>query len=332
MSFKQVRPAFSLRKRSNPMREIDTTTRLAALFSANRERRWYFVKSGGNWGDHLIYAGAESLACSLGLRWVSLDYRSFDTADLPAGSAIYLHGGGGLNPWCSGRAFANMRRAMRVPDALVIQGPQTCDIASEETKALFASALAETNAAKRHFFTRELTSARFLAEVLPGDFSLHVDHDTALHLPLDELLAQAGLRKAPQGRYKLIVSREDDETSPSGPLSAGQDAVRLDPAYYASSFSHWLRIHAFATHITSNRLHSAIVGSLLGKPVELLPGSYHKNRSVWEFSMKDRGVEWRDRLDEPATREPSLDWLPRKIRNSWKVRRTFMRLRGVPLS
>lgn len=314
------------------MREMDTTTRLASLFSANRERRWYFVNPGGNWGDHLIYAGAESLARSLGLSWVSLDYRSIENADLPAGSAIYLHGGGGLNPWCSGRAFAILRSAVRVPDALVIQGPITCDIANDETVDFFAAALAETAAAERHFFTRELTSARFLAEVLPCGFSLHVDHDTALHLPRDELLSLAGLRKAPQGRYRLLVSREDGEASSSKPLAAGRDAVRLDPAYYARSFSHWLRIHAFATHITSNRLHSAIIGSLLGKPVELLPGSYHKNRSVWEFSLKDRGVAWRDRMDGPAVREPSLDWLPRKIRNSWKVRRTFMRLRGVPLS
>jgi hypothetical protein len=66
--------------------------------------------------------------------------------------------------------------------------------------------------------------------------------------------------------------------------------------------------------------------------VELLPGSYHKNRSVWEFSLKERGVEWRDRLDASPVPESSLEWLPRRIRNSWKIRRVLLRLRGVPLS
>jgi hypothetical protein len=311
--------------------EIDTQCKLTNLFAANRDRRWYFVNPGGNWGDHLIYAGAESLARSHGLSWTSLDYRNIDDAPPPPGSAIYLHGGGGLNPWCSGRAFAILRSALRAPGVLVIQGPQTCDTANDETRRLFASALAETAAEEVHFFVRELTSARYLAEMLPPAFSLHVEHDTAFHLPLDELLALAGLRKLPTGRYSLIVSREDDEISSTGPLAAGRDSVRMDPANYARDFSHWLRIHAFATQIASNRLHSAIVGSLLGKPVQLLPGSYHKNRSVWEFSLKERGVEWRDRLDEPSPGASSLAWLPERIRNSWKVRRALFRARGVPL-
>lgn len=313
------------------MRDIDTATKLADLFAANRARRWYFVNPGGNWGDHLIYAGAESLARSLGLRWTNLDYRNICDAPPPPGTAIYLHGGGGLNPWCSGRAFATLGRALSVPDALVIQGPQTCDTMNNETRNLLASAVAGKAAAEMHFFARELTSAGFLAGMLPPAFSLHVEHDTAFHLPLQELLAIAGLRNVPTGRYRLIVAREDDEASSAAPLAGGRDSVRMDPANYARTFPHWLRIHAFATRITSNRLHSAIVGSLLGKPVVLLPGSYHKNRSVWEFSLKARGVEWCDRPEAPPNGESSLAWLPEPFRNSWKVRRALLWARGVPL-
>jgi len=317
--------------RHDVMPDIDTSTKLADLFATNRERDWYFVSPGGNWGDQLIYAGAESLARSVGLRWINRDFRSIDSAPPPAGACIFLHGGGGLNPWCSGRAFATLSSALKIPGALVIQGPQTCDTESDDTRNLFASTLADTVAAEVHFFVRETTSARFLAEVFPPAFSLHVEQDTAFNLSQHELLALAGLRKIPKGRYSLVVSREDDEAD-TAPLVAGEGAVQLDPARYARSFSHWLRIHAFATHIVTNRLHSAIVGTLFGKPVTLLPGSYHKNRSIWEFSLKERGVEWCDRHDSPAETVSSMDWLPRRIRNSWKVQRALLRFRGVPFS
>src|SRR5882762_5382201 len=149
------------------MLDIDHSTKLADLFSANRDRAWHFVSPGGNWGDSLIYAGAESLARSVGLRWTDLDYRNIDSAPPPKGSCIYLHGGGGLNPWSSGRAFSNLRSALRVAGSLVVQGPQTCDTADVKTKELFASALADSVSPEIHFFAREPTSACLLAEILP---------------------------------------------------------------------------------------------------------------------------------------------------------------------
>lgn len=313
------------------MIDIDLSTKLADLFSANRDCDWYFVSPGGNWGDHLIYAGAESLARSIGLRWTNLDYRNIDIERPPSGACIYLHGGGGLNPWGSGRAFATLRSVLQVQDSLVIQGPQTCDTESDQTKALFAATFARPLSAEIHFFARETSSAHLLAQILPSRVALHLDHDTAFHLPRDELLALSRLRETPEGRYRLVVSREDDEAL-SGPLIAGKDAIRMDPANFALTFPQWLRIHAFASHIVSNRLHSAIVGSLFGKPVELLPGRYHKNRSVWEFSLKQCGVKWRERLDGSPVPESPLDWLPRRVRNSWKVQRVLLRIRGVPLS
>lgn len=39
-------------------------------------------------------------------------------------------------------------------------------------------------------------------------------------------------------------------------------------------------------HINTDRLHVGIVSGLLGKPAQLSPGNYHKNQSVFEFSIK----------------------------------------------
>jgi hypothetical protein len=304
---------------------------LADLFEIHRDREWYFVSPGGNWGDHLIYAGANALARRAGLHWRDLDYKSIRVANIPEGAAIYLHGSGGFNPWCSGRAFGTLRMATRVPGAIVVQGPQSCDIEMPQTRQLFADALAESPCAAIHMFARERTSANFLAGIPDYRLQLHLDQDTALHLSTKELLGMAGLSCVPQGRYELLASREDNEAH--GVVYRGDvNAVVIDPARFARDFVHWLRLHAFASRITTNRLHSSIVGSLLGKPVQLLPGSYHKNLSVWEFSLRDRGVEWREVADQPKNADPSSSqWLPRRIVESWKVQHALLWLRGVPL-
>lgn len=305
--------------------ELDTT--LAAILRANRDRDWFFVKPGGNWGDGLIYAGAESLGRRLGLSWADLDFNTFEVERIPRGAAIYLHGGGGFNPWGSGRAFVNLHRALSIPDALVVQGPQTVESRSEDTTRLFGKALAGAAAQAVHFFARERSSLEYLRKTLPRSIEIHLDHDTAFHLDQGETLRIGGLETPPPGRYTLLVSRKDDEAPLQRPKGGTREVV-MDPAYYASSFAHWIRIHAFADLIRTNRLHSAIVGSLLGKPVQLMAGSYHKNRSIWEFSLEGRGVQWCETL--PADPRDGHVALPAWLTRSWKVHRALMWLKGVP--
>jgi exopolysaccharide biosynthesis predicted pyruvyltransferase EpsI len=313
------------------MMDIGCTGALAKLFSQNRQRDWYFVSPGGNWGDHLIYVGAESLARSLGLRWIDLDFRTINDHRIPDGAGIYLHGSGGFNPWYENRPFDNLHKALQVPDSLVIQGPQTCDTEDARTTALWKATFDGALSKQVHIISRERTTASFLSESLKGLVQLHLDHDTALHLSRDELLSLAGLGAPELGRYRLVVSREDDE-APAQFMSGAGDAVVMDPAGFAKSFPHWLRIHARAKSIVTNRLHSAIVGSLLGKPVCLLPGSYHKNQSVWEFSLRERGVKWLDAMNESGQGSGLETWLPRRVAQSWKVQRALLWLRGVPLA
>jgi hypothetical protein len=310
------------------MLEIDSSTRLTTLFAAHRHRPWYFVRSGGNWGDSLIYAGAESLGRTLGLRWTDLDSRQIESSPPPRGACIYLHGGGGLNPWCSGRAFSNLRSACRVQDALVIQGPQTCDIAGEETRKLFASALERSMCRELHFLGREMTSAQVLAEILPPWIRLSVDHDTAFALQETDVLAIAGVQAMPEGMYDLVVVREDNEQPPTHFNGAKFSGVALDPAYVATSFEHWVRMHVYAKSISTNRLHSAILGAISGKPVTLGPSSSHKNKSVWEYSLASRGVRWADSIEPRTTSWWSL--LPARVRNSYKMRQLRLAFHRVP--
>lgn len=304
--------------------------KLAKLFETNRNRDWYFVKPGGNWGDYLIYAGAEALARRMNLRWSDLDHSSFNPDLIPEGAALYLHGGGGFNTWGSKRAFLNLKRALATNGTLVIQGPQTADMETTETSVLFKDTFGNVSAAEVHIFSREERTHAYFSDILPSHILTHIDQDTALHLNKVDILGLAGLRNAPKGRYILIVARNDDE-APACVLSTIEGSVMMDPAYFATSFRHWIRIHAYARRIVSDRLHSSIVGALLEKPVELAAGSYHKNRSVWEYSLKERGVRWKDepRGDTPINiyRPDDSNWMLK----SWKLRRLTMRLRGVPL-
>lgn len=307
---------------------VDYST-LESLLRENRGRTWYFVNPGGNFGDQLIYAGANALAQRIDLKCQHFDTAGFAAATVPPGAAIYLHGSGGFNTWGKGSAFRNLARAVSVDGALVVQGPHTCEVNSSLVAEQLLRILETSRAAAVHFYARERTSESYLAESLPDNVLLHIDHDTALHLRAEDLLRLAGLDRRPRGRYELLVSRRDDE-APHGDMLRFKSVVEMDPAYYCASFQHWIRVHAFASRIITNRLHSAICGALLGVPVIMSGGGYHKNRSVWEFSLRARGVEWCDSFKDQLTIDDSAPLMPRWLARSWKVQRLMMRLRGVP--
>lgn len=300
---------------------------LAALFDAHRDRPWIFQRPGGNFGDQLIYAGAEALATRLGLRWQSREPGHFEQATCSGDHCIYLHGGGGYNGWGSGRPFRMLALAARQPAALVVQGPQSVELQAGAVRDRLAESWASRQCRRLVFLARDRHSLDALRGIAPPEIEIGVDHDTALHLDDDDLLRLAGMATFPEARYDLTVSREDDErpvvrdgTPPRG--------LVMDPAYDATSFRHWLRIHLFARTVLSNRLHSAIACTIARKPVTIAAGSYHKNRSVWEFSLSRRGVEWSDGIRvEPRLR----DRLPRRIRESYKVRKAWLLLHRVPV-
>lgn len=305
---------------------------LENILKKHRDHPWYFIAPGGNWGDQLIYAGAEKLARTLGIHWTHLTYEDLAHTKLPVGAYIYIHGNGGFNQWGSQRAFFTLQFALKTPQAFVIQGPVSCEINPEVAKKILAI-FDDSVATELHFFVREATSADFLKTNLPPSIHLYLDHDTAFYLTKNDLLALMSLEQFPKDRYNLFVIRKDNE-SPSTHMPGDKHAVILDPAYYAISFSHWLRIHSYAHRIVSNRLHSAILGALLEKPVTLLPGSYHKNHSLWEYSLKKYGVKWQENLSNMTSQEAFLTalvkQLPSYFRNSWKINRGLLYLRGVP--
>lgn len=303
---------------------------LIEVFERHRDRRFLFVEQGGNWGDYLIYRGADHLARRLRLDFVSLSYREFMARAPEADVAVYLHGNGDFNSWYRGEDLDALSQALRFYTGPIIQGPCTTED-SPEYLDLFASRVrAHTN---KHFylFARELTTWRNLQGVLRNSNAhIRLNHDTALYLTKTDVLGSATY----PSRYELLALREDVE-KPTDQLSFNHfRGVRLDPPHYATSLDHWMRIHAYSRSIITNRTHSAILGSVLGIPVTLLPGSYHKNRSIWEFSLRERGVNWQDWPSNPPRAMPGpVGWALDRARHSYKLRKLrllLLPLRGVP--
>lgn len=313
------------------MNEINvlSTMKLSTLFMKHSDKYFLFIRPGGNWGDQLIYWGAEFLADSLGIKWVSVHVDNFDVSNVDNNTIIYIHGGGGYNPWCSGSVARALILATSSSAKTIIQGPQTFDNTNNYVADFFSSIPAKNRRNKKIIiFAREKVSFFLLDSIISKQYILNYDMDTALHLSKDEFIRRANIRSK---KYNLIALREDDE-SPNCANRNGS-GVRMDPALYASSFEHWLRIHAAAKSIVTNRTHSSIAGAILEIPTTLLGGSYHKNHSIWEAFLADKGVLWGDYDDEANVSWKSFNkYVPNCIAKSWKVKEIIYYIHGIPSS
>jgi exopolysaccharide biosynthesis predicted pyruvyltransferase EpsI len=301
---------------------------LRSLFESHRDAPWVFVRPGGNYGDDLIYAGADKLATRCGLAWQTCNAETFPRFTVSNQHCIYLHGGGGLNTWGRGRAFHCLAEALSRDVRLVIQGPQTIESAADAIKQRLRSAHARVLCEQLVFFARDPFSFSILQQMNLERAEIGLEHDTALNLEAEDLLELAALDAMPGGRYDLIVLRQDDEQPSVASANSVSQGIVCDPAYVADSFEHWLRIHLFSRAIVTNRLHSAIAGAIADKPVTLSGGSYHKNRSIWEFSLEQRGVRWADEIH--ASRS-IWDTLPNRFRDSYKLRKLRFLVQRIPL-
>ncbi len=296
---------------------------LSTIFDEHRNQHWWFIRPGGNWGDYLIYEGAEHLANSLGLRWQTVELPDFLAAtDLPSNTCIYIHGSGGYNSWCSGTPFAILQKACHFASPLVVQGPSTLSEEQSFLETRLKESLAERQCERVVFFTRELVSlevAQSLAPIL-ADVEIGIDHDTAFLLRDSDRLQELSDDRG-GSPIDLWVERADNEQN----LSSGAPSpicLRIDPAEDCNSFAEWTRIHARAKRVFTNRLHSAIFAHLLGKQVVIYPGAYHKVHSVWEYSMKSEGALWGP-TDYKAPTLAGL--LPSRFYTSYKVKRYLYR-------
>jgi exopolysaccharide biosynthesis predicted pyruvyltransferase EpsI len=266
------------------------SSRLFETFQRYSDRKFSFIESGGNFGDHLIYKGAYKLARLADLKFDALTFNDFESRVFLPNEVIYIHGGGGFVPWWSGKPMKMLKKLSQEFLGTLIVGPTTFSDDAEYMRTVFNDCIAGHNFKELFMFTRDQLSFAILQKHLPCRAHIACDHDTALNLTKADLVQG----EHPAGGYTLYALRQDKER----PAAQPYDYLSwLDPIDVSSSFEEWLQFHWRAKKIVTNRTHSTIVGMILGIPTVMLPNSYHKNRSVWEFSLRDRGVQWLDHID-----------------------------------
>ncbi len=256
---------------------------LREIFESHKDSEWVFVAPGGNKGDTMIYQGAFKLADEVGLKYRQITYwKGEPVHKFNKRIIIYLQGGGGWNEWWdwTPRLLVKLRQAS--PKSKIIVGPTTVT----ENRTYLDGLGLEGNVT---FFAREQVSYGVMKDYYRD---VRLDHDTALALTFNDGYLN---RLTGDLRYKelwrLLVLRGDMEAG-DVPVNEGDYDMVVDPCVRFHDQFKWAKFHLHARSITGNRSHTAIMGSVLGKDVTLFAGSYHKNRSIWEYSLKDRGVKW----------------------------------------
>lgn len=263
-------------------------TKLRDVFNEYRDRKFIFIRPGGNIGDHLIYAGAEKLANDL-----RLNYRTYYCGryimfrddivevknvlkelkkDIDPSDIIYLHGSGAFNSmWRCGNEL--LKILYNTFPNIIIVGPSSSIIEPGYLKHFFS------DDKRIIFFARELTTYEFMKKFFSN---VYIDDDTAFNLTKDCTEFKSFCMGIPlKNNHKILILRTDKEKVPLPRAIKKEDC---DPILLHNDRK-WLELHLWASKITSNRLHSAIFGTIAGKDVELFSNSFHKNRAVWEFSL-----------------------------------------------
>lgn len=255
---------------------------LKEIFEKYSSRKWIFVAPGGNQGDKMIYLGAFKIADQVRLKYRKVTYkRNKPVYPFNKNKVVYLQGGGGWNTWWNWtpRLLRKIRKAN--PKNLIIIGPTTTTTDKEYLEVIDMDD-------RMIFFAREQTTYDIMQDYCSD---IRLDHDTGVHLKLGDGYLEVLTRKLKsRADHSLLVLRKDIEKPQNLPkiINVKSFTKVLDPCLTDD----WAKLHMHASKIVSNRSHSAIMGAILGKDTSIFAGSYHKNKSIWEYSLKDLGVRW----------------------------------------
>ena len=274
----------------------------------NRDKYISVITPGGNHGDTLIHMGlikkleeyAIEYSClnleeiykdnlllgakylvNIGL-WKMGSNTGFKLLDLPEETELILFEGGGyMNDIWYGPTL--LRQVMKRNPEPVAVGPQSYLF----TKTRFHQYFEDNRPV--HLFCREQYSHEHLKKKgLPSNVVTSVSPDLALYLNEGDL----GEFITPQdGGYELIALRSDKESALVG--SAREEIIQMceNPMIadisLAKTMTDFVSKAYNADIIFTDRLHVAILSKILGKKITLFGNKYHKNKGVWEYSLKD---------------------------------------------
>jgi exopolysaccharide biosynthesis predicted pyruvyltransferase EpsI len=278
-----------------------------SFLADHKDDRIFTITPGGNHGDTLIHMGMvkklEELGCEfqclnleeaykrrvvLGAKYLvniaawrlGVD-RGFDLIDVPGDADLILFDGGGYmnDIWYGLVLLKQVLKRHRLPIAV---GPQSYWFEATDFMSLFADDRPVT------LFCREPYSRDLLSvKPRPPQVEVLMSKDTALYLDqryLDSLAVPS------EETYDLVCFRRDKETII--PRETKREIIEqtqnpmVDDISKKGLLRDFVSTVANARRIHTDRLHVAILAHILGKEATLYDNRYHKNRGVYEYSMR----------------------------------------------
>lgn len=265
------------------------------------------VTPGGNHGDTLIHMGhlkkleehgfsytcfnleekysgnpvlAAKYLVNIGL-WKMGSKAGFRLVDVPWDTELIIFEGGGyINDIWYGLTLLN--QVLRRNHQPVAVGPQSIRLSAGTIETYNGDRLL-------HLFCREEAS---LVQLNQMDLTCNVvaqkSPEVALYLTREDLKEYIEPRDP---GYQLVVFRDDKESALTEGLK-GEVIMRCDKPVVCDvsmrgSLTDFVSAVEYAEEVYTDRLHVAILGSILGRRVTLFENVYHKNRGVWKYSLRD---------------------------------------------
>lgn len=138
---------------------------------------------------------------------------------------------------------------------------------------------------------REMTSYKYVHKIIKNKSNVFLSKDLAFHIK------GVNVDTTSNGSGICNVFRNDKEKTcfriPKDNIDLSLDLYKINDdndikVYKNVSMSIFKYLSNYEV-INTNRLHIAIVGSLLNKKVNFYNNSYYKNQAVYEYSLKDFG-------------------------------------------
>lgn len=188
------------------------STKIFALFDQYKHKKLIFVQPLGNWGDELIFKGAEKLARLAGISFESIQYDQFMNTHYSSDYILYIYGSGGFNNIWDGKAIREFTKSVSTHQGIVILGPTTFATEHVFLVDIFAKIFGNIKSEKVYIYSRGKISYEALVNIVnivnivPPKVNLGFDHDTALNLERKDLLEEKN-----SGKGVFFAIRNDKE-------------------------------------------------------------------------------------------------------------------------
>jgi hypothetical protein len=238
---------------------------LETLLGSLDSKHLHCYPNRGNAGDGLIQAGLIQLCHRLGVTLEMVNYPEERT-----GKQVALIGAGCFCPGSWHMVDPVRFYAARFEKVYILS------VTFEPAFAPVAKLLRELPP-NVTVFCRERTSYDAAQKLAPHPENIFLDHDLAFQIDVSPW------KKSGQG--ELNCFRTDNESRLHRLPKPNFDISKMGREYH-----HTLLLDMIANFETINtdRLHVTIAGAMLGKKVRAFEGTYHKIRSVYEHSLREK--------------------------------------------